>query len=133
MGGGRIRSVTPDLFSTVSPRDTPSLRNDASARYVLPSDLPAAIRHLDDLELNQLQGAVVAEQNRRGKKSPLPDDTLSKQSDEGFDVKPGKRNAVLAAFKAGVTPSRIAREFGVPQAEVRKVIASEGVKPRKRI
>jgi predicted transcriptional regulator len=44
---------------------------------------------------------------------------------------PGKLNAVLAAFKAGVTPARIAREFGIPQSDVRKVIAglSEKEKP----
>jgi predicted transcriptional regulator len=37
-------------------------------------------------------------------------------------------NAVRAAFKAGVTPSKIAKEFGISQADVRKVIASEGLK-----
>ena len=36
----------------------------------------------------------------------------------------GKLNAVRAAFKAGVTPAKIAKQFGIPQAEVRKVIAS---------
>jgi predicted transcriptional regulator len=30
--------------------------------------------------------------------------------------------------KAGVTPAKIAKQFGIPQAEVRKVIASEGMK-----
>ncbi len=40
----------------------------------------------------------------------------------------GKLNAVRAAFKAGVTPTKIAKQFGIPQAEVRKVIASEGKK-----
>src|SRR5260370_34365441 len=40
----------------------------------------------------------------------------------------GKVNAVRAAFKAGVTPSKIAKEFGISQADVRKVIASEGLK-----
>jgi predicted transcriptional regulator len=37
----------------------------------------------------------------------------------------GKLNAVRAAFKAGVTPSRIAREFGISQANVRKVLAAK--------
>jgi transposase-like protein len=40
----------------------------------------------------------------------------------------GKLNAVRAAFKAGVTPSRIAKQFGIRQSEVRQVIASEGKK-----
>jgi DNA-binding IclR family transcriptional regulator len=34
-------------------------------------------------------------------------------------------NAVLAAFKAGVRPSKIAKQFGIPQSEVRKVLASD--------
>jgi hypothetical protein len=40
----------------------------------------------------------------------------------------GKLNAVRAAFKAGVTPSRIAREFGISQSDVRKALASDGSK-----
>jgi hypothetical protein len=35
----------------------------------------------------------------------------------------GKLNAVRAAFKAGVTPSRIARQFGISQSDVRKALA----------
>jgi transposase-like protein len=37
----------------------------------------------------------------------------------------GQINAVRAAFKAGVTPSRIARQFGISQANVRKALATE--------
>ena len=37
----------------------------------------------------------------------------------------GKLNAVRAAFKAGVTPTRIAREFGISQSNVRKALASD--------
>jgi hypothetical protein len=40
-------------------------------------------------------------------------------------LSPGKLNAVRAAFKAGVTPSRIARQFGISQAKVRRALASE--------
>jgi hypothetical protein len=32
----------------------------------------------------------------------------------------GQVNAVRATFKAGITPSRIARQFGIPQSDVRK-------------
>jgi transposase-like protein len=35
----------------------------------------------------------------------------------------GKLNAVRAAFKAGVTPSRIAKQFGISQSNVRKALA----------
>lgn len=37
----------------------------------------------------------------------------------------GQVNAVRSAFKAGITPSRIAREFGIPQSDVRQVLASD--------
>jgi DNA invertase Pin-like site-specific DNA recombinase len=37
----------------------------------------------------------------------------------------GKLNAVRAAFKAGVTPSRIARQFGISQSDVRKALSGD--------
>jgi predicted DNA-binding protein (UPF0251 family) len=40
----------------------------------------------------------------------------------------GKLNAVRAAFKAGVTPSRIARQFGISQSDVRKALARDASK-----
>ena len=33
-------------------------------------------------------------------------------------------NAVLAAFKAGITPARIARQFGMSQSDVKKALAN---------
>jgi len=35
----------------------------------------------------------------------------------------GKLNAVRAAFKAGVKPLAIARQFGISQSDVRKALA----------
>ena len=40
----------------------------------------------------------------------------------------GQVNAVRSAFKAGITPSRIVREFGISQADVRKALASDETK-----
>jgi transposase-like protein len=40
----------------------------------------------------------------------------------------GQINAVRAAFKAGVTFSRIARQFGISPANVRKALVTEGTK-----
>jgi predicted DNA-binding protein (UPF0251 family) len=37
----------------------------------------------------------------------------------------GQVNAIRASFKAGITPSRIARQFGVSQADVRKALATD--------
>jgi hypothetical protein len=101
-----------------------------ASRHVLPNDLPAAVKHLEDQELEQLLDAVVAERLRRGMKSPVPEKTPSQRTVDAAAVSLnlGRLNAVRAAFKAGVTPSKIAKEFGISQADVRKVIASEGLK-----
>jgi len=131
--------MTPDLVSTVLPREPsspplnppmPTADNAASSqRHVLPSDLPAAIKHLNDQELGQLMAAVTAEQERRGKKPPSHAKTPSKGPVESVaPLTPAKVSAVRAAFKAGVRPSKIAKQFGVSQSDVRKVISGEGLK-----
>lgn len=113
-----------------SPRYISSNVTATASRHVLPNDLPAAVKHLEDQELEQLLEAVVAERLRRGMKSPMLEKTPSQQTVDAsaFSLNLGKLNAVRAAFKAGVTPSKIAKEFGISQAAVRKVIASEGLK-----
>ena len=58
-------------------------------RHVLPKDLPNAVKHLNDEELDRLL------------------------------------NAVHAAFKAGITPARIARQFGLSQSDVKKALKSD--------
>jgi DNA-binding CsgD family transcriptional regulator len=40
----------------------------------------------------------------------------------------GQLNAVRSAFKAGITPARIARQFGISQSNVRKALASDEAK-----
>jgi DNA-directed RNA polymerase specialized sigma24 family protein len=40
----------------------------------------------------------------------------------------GQVNAVRSAFKAGITPSRIAREFGIPLSDVRRALARDETK-----
>jgi hypothetical protein len=95
-------------------------------RHILPNDLSAAMKHLSDQELEQLLVAVT--QQRRGKKPP-PSRTESKRTElPAVTLTIGKQNAVRAAFKAGVTPAKIAKQFGIPQSDVRRVIANETMK-----
>jgi 2-methylcitrate dehydratase PrpD len=96
-------------------------------RYVLPKDLPAAIKQLDDQELDRLLAAAVAEQRRRGRKAAMSVETSENPRTETATIHltPGKLNAVRAAFKVGVKPSQIARQFGLSQADVRKALASD--------
>ena len=113
-----------------SPRPVPSNVTATASRHVLPNDLPAAVKHLEDQELEQLLDAVFAERLRRGMKSPVPEKIPSQRTVDAAaaSLNLGRLNAVRAAFKAGVTPSKIAKEFGISQSAVRKVIASVGLK-----
>jgi hypothetical protein len=108
--------VNADVGAAASPR-----------RHVLPKDLPAAIKQLDDQELDRLHAAVLAEQNRRDRKPGQSVEPPDKPPVEAVAVHlaPGKTNAVRAAFKAGLQPSQIARQFGVSQADVRRALASD--------
>ena len=144
MGSSRTRSTTPDLFSTASARTplSPSVNSppsvvadggatSSSPSYALPTNLPSALRYLDDDQLERLLAAVIGELTQRGKKLPKSDEPSRKQRTKEVDTPPltqGKLNAVRAAFKAGVRPSRIAKQFGVSHADVRKALASDGKK-----
>src|SRR6516164_2349997 len=130
------RSSRPDLFSLASGRGpSPSSANPpsssitrTSSRHVLPADLSNAIKQLGDQELDRLLAAVLAEQKRRGKKLRVSDENSRKRKVEATaaPLTQGKLNAVRAAFKAGVTPSRIARQFGISQSDVRKALVGDG-------
>jgi hypothetical protein len=140
MGSGSNPSIKDDLFSAQQPPDTspPSAVQQKSSHpdetavassqsHALPQNLPSALSHLDDDQLDRLLAAVMAEQQRRGKTLPVTIETSRKQRTKEVptNLTLGKLNAVRAAFKAGVTPSRIARQFGVTLTDVRKALASD--------
>jgi DNA invertase Pin-like site-specific DNA recombinase len=93
----------------------------------LPADLSNAIKHLGNQELDRLLAAVLSERKRRGKKLPASDEISRERKVEAVSVPltQGILNAVRAAFKAGVTPSRIARQFGISQSDVRKALTDK--------
>jgi hypothetical protein len=141
MGNGA--STKPDLFSTArQPSDNPSpsanepkppLRADEPAAasppsYALPTNLPGALRHLDDVQLKRLLAAVLAERQARGGRKPPVSNKPSRKprvKEVTVPLAQGKLNAVRAAFKAGVRPSRIARQFGVSLSDVKKALAGD--------
>ena len=56
----------------------------------------------------------------------MSDKTPSKRAEAAaVSLTPVKLNAVRAAFKAGVRPSKIAKQFGISQSDVRKAVASD--------
>jgi hypothetical protein len=154
MGRDAAKQPTPDLLSTATGRDAlapPKMpaTETAPQRYVLLKDLPNAVKHLTDGELDMMHAAILEEMKRRGRIPPGVE-TGWQSPRRRFDVRPnltniqsppikkrrnvdiaevpltqGKLNAVRAAFRAGVTPSRIAKQFGISQSNVRKVLASD--------
>jgi hypothetical protein len=133
MSGPQARST--DSLSVTSKQESlsPAAHHPARAplasRHVLPADLPNAIKHLNDQELDDLLSAALAEQNRRrGTKLPKSDDVQREGKVETASpaLTRGRINAVRAAFKAGITPTRIARQFGLSKSDVR--LASDSPK-----
>jgi hypothetical protein len=143
MSSGSNPSIKADLFSAQQSPDTsspsasepklPPLHTDepaaaASPSYALPKNLPSALKHLDDVQLDRLVAAALAERQARGGKKLSVSEVPSRKQRTKEVAPPlalGKLNAVRAAFKAGVRPSRIARQFGISQSDVRKALASD--------
>jgi hypothetical protein len=117
LGRETCSSSSEESFAAVSPENKTGL----PSHYILPRNLDAAIRQLPDEELDRLITAALEERARR-KPSPVANETQRPKRDAeavAMSLPQGKVNAVRAAFKAGVTPSRIAREFGISQQDVR--------------
>lgn len=145
MGNDNNPSIKTDLFSEQQSPDTSSspasetksspLRTDqtsaaSSQSYALPENLPSALGYLDDDQLDRLLAAVLAEQRRRGKKVSVSDKSPRKALVKVVapPLPQGKLNAIRAAFKAGFTPSRIARQFRISKSDVKKALASDSSK-----
>jgi hypothetical protein len=155
MGRDPTKNQTPDLFSTGRLDGSPSSKppeappGRPSRKAALPKDLPKAIRYLEDRELDWLLRTAIQEANRRGRPMPMAEGSPTKTPAASSEPIPkqtkppgsptrqrqvgvapaaltkGQVNVVRAAFKAGVTPSRIARQFGLSQSQVRKVLSSD--------
>jgi predicted DNA-binding protein (UPF0251 family) len=142
MGRDPTEQATPDLFPTDTVRDAPATPTNPIAaketaaspqRHILPKNLRHAVTQLSDSELDELFEVTLDEAKRRGR---LPPDLRTDSTPpSGFraakadvpevSLTRGQMNAVRAAFKAGLTPSRIARQFGISQSNVRKALASD--------
>jgi len=143
----RPTETTPDLFSalptvtTAGPSAVPNGKAGPDGlasqhRHLLPQDLAGALKRLDDEEIGALLAAVTTEAERRGrlppspaKEKPVADAKPQRRQETAEDgagsLTTGKLNAVRAAFKAGVKPSAIARQFGISRSDVRKALAQD--------
>jgi len=143
---GSVRDTSP------LPRRPPLTNANAEAspqRHVLPKNLRDAVKHLNNEELVSLHAATLGEMKRRGRLPPRvaadtaqssiqalglptkqlpPTDKVSQRrrvDTVEVSLTRGQVNAVRAAFKAGITPARIARQFGISQSNVRKALATD--------
>ncbi len=129
------------------PSATDATAEPAPLRHVLPKNLRKAVKYLSDGELDLLHAATLEEMKRRGRLPPgveadsaQSSASLSPQNKQSPPIEKishrrhldipevsltrGQVNAVRSAFKAGITPARIARQFGISQSNVRKALAS---------
>ena len=150
MGHDPADPTAPDAFPTATVREpsapaklpAPEAATEAAPqRYILPKNLRNAVKHLSDGELDLMHAAIVDEMRRRGRTPSveidlpvrpdmvkMPSPPTEKRRHVNIADVPltrGQVNAVRAAFKAGITPSRIARQFGISQSNVRKALASD--------
>src|SRR4051812_27071196 len=125
-----------DLFklgADTPAKSDPSGQHRATSAALLPTDLDGSLGILNDSEFERLLTGVIAEASRRHKRVEFPLDpnapaasvkaTQQKPKPEG--VTAAKANLVRAAFKAGVKPGAISRQFGLSQAMIRQVLRSE--------
>jgi hypothetical protein len=156
MGRERDEQISPELFAAAAaggdtplsqpkPTATDTTAEPTPVRHLLPRDLRGALKHLSDGELDSLRAATLEEIKRRGRLPSVDEDTRlsathrvpsahkkSHQRHADIPEAPltrGQINAVRAAFKAGITPARIARQFGISQSNVRKALATDEPKP----
>jgi predicted DNA-binding protein (UPF0251 family) len=128
---------------------TASATDISSQRHILPKNLRHAVKQLSDRELDELIEVAFDEGERRGRlpqsvRTEMPSSALrppglttkwlpqtgKRQRVDIAEVSltRGQVNAIRASFKAGITPSRIARQFGVSQSNVRKALATDPLK-----
>jgi hypothetical protein len=137
-----VRSVGATLADPVS-HDSAKGRlggsghSSADRPPLLPTDLPGALSWLSDAELMTLVSAVAAEQKRRhttkagqspsGAERIRIESSPKQKSEAAANTAPplpkARVNAIRAAFKAGIKPSVIARQFGVSQGAIRQALA----------
>ena len=127
---GNPRSVLDGAIRRGIPAGNKARLVGAAAAARPARDLPNAVKHLDDGELDRLLAVVLAEAKRRGRQpSPTEKPPPRRRRRLAVSLTRGQVNAVRAAFKAGITPARI--QFGLSQSDVRKALAidARGVEP----
>ena len=144
MGRDPAEQKALDPFPTAESPAAGAKIETTPQRYVLPKNLRNAVKHLSDGELDLMHAAILEELKRRGRtpksvetdlparpdltKIQSPPIKTAKSNAAEVSLTRGQVNAVRSAFRAGITPSRIAREFGIPLSDVRQALAADKTK-----
>jgi hypothetical protein len=144
MGRDPAEQKALDPFPTAESPAAEAKIETTPQRYVLPKNLRNAVKHLSDGELDLMHAATLEELKRRGRtpknvetdlparpdltKIQSPPSETAKLNTAEVLLTRGQVKAVRSAFKAGITPSRIAREFGIPLSDVRQALARDETK-----
>ena len=142
------RNWINDMLTTVTPKalrpkvpalSQASIGSQLPARVMLPSNLPEALKNLDDAQLQTLLRDVTAEIDRRGMpesvKAVDPSEPTEKasrrktsagprQASAEAEVPEGKANMIRASFKAGMKPTAIARSLRISRLHVNRVLGA---------
>ena len=141
---GNPRDPAPGAVYT-SPGSGPD-RREKRPGIALPADLGRSLRLLDNAQLDRLMKAVADEVRWRGRNSldrpsvagrsarPVPAKMAQakpSEPDNAATVTSGHQRLILAAYKAGLKPAAIAKEFRVSRSTVQNVITSAHRERRK--
>jgi hypothetical protein len=146
----RPTQQTPDLFAAATPQGLrheplPATNEPApERRCILPRDLPAALTRLTNEELEALAKVVTGELHRRNLRADAEPVSRERPRPILFSKAEGKKpsqkrttksevpsltqsqiNAIRAAFKVGVKPTMIVRQFGVSHAAIRQALSGK--------
>jgi hypothetical protein len=119
--------VTPDDLISTPPSggsSTTSRQKQAAPErksYILPKDIANSLSHLSDRDFGLLLKACMKEKTRR---LPASSPRAGKAAAAATPLTTAQVNAVRAAFKAGVRPPVIARQFRLSQAQIREALAT---------
>ena len=110
-----------DLFGNEAPPQRRVAKGHMRAHgALLPEDLAGSLAILNEQDFERLRAAMAKEAARRGREMTEGERPAPKTD----GVTAARANLVRAAFKAGVKPLAIARQFGLTQATVRELLKS---------
>lgn len=120
----------PDLFNPEPDRPSP-VRQQEQTAATLPDAVPAtgvgdiSCAEWTDDQIKQVLAMLTAEATRRGLLPEAPHSPAAADTTPaGQEIPLEQVSAIRAASEAGMKPGRIARQFGVPLAKVKQVLAA---------